>query len=104
MKKIYRMENLCCANCAAKMEAAIEKLEGVLSVTVNFMAQRLVLEAEDDRFADVFAKAVAQKLPVAFNDLYGTRERGAQLFVGQNHIGHSFSERWGLIASSSAFA
>ena len=58
MKKIYRMENLCCANCAAKMEAAIEKLEGVLSVTVNFMAQRLVLEAEDDRFADVFAKAV----------------------------------------------
>lgn len=58
MKKIYRMENLCCANCAAKMEAAMEKLDGVLSVTVNFMAQRLVLEAEDDKFDAVFAQAV----------------------------------------------
>ena len=50
MKKIYRMENLECAHCAAKMEIAIAKLDGVTAVTVNFMAQKLVLEAEDDKF------------------------------------------------------
>ena len=58
MKKIYRMEDLDCAHCAAKMENAIPKLEGVTSVTVNFMAQKLVLEAEDDKFDAVLEQAV----------------------------------------------
>ena len=58
MKKIYRMEDLDCAHCAAKMENAIAKLEGVTSVTVNFMAQKLVLEAEDDKFDAVLEQAV----------------------------------------------
>lgn len=58
MKKIYRMENLDCAHCAAKMENAIAKLDGVIAVTVNFMAQKLVLEAEDDKFDAIFAQAV----------------------------------------------
>ena len=57
MKKIYRMENLDCAHCAAKMENAIAKLDGVIAVTVNFMAQKLVLEAEDDKFDAIFAQA-----------------------------------------------
>ena len=35
MKKVYRLENLDCANCAAKMEAAIQKLDGVQSATVS---------------------------------------------------------------------
>ena len=58
MKKIYRMENLDCAHCAAKMENAIANLDGVIAVTVNFMAQKLVLEAEDDKFDAIFAQAV----------------------------------------------
>lgn len=57
MKKSYRMENLECAHCAAKMEKAIAKLAGVKEVTVNFMAQRFILEAEDDRFTEILEQA-----------------------------------------------
>lgn len=59
MKKSYRMENLECAHCAAKMEKAIAKLAGVKEVTVNFMAQRFILEADDDRFAEILEQAAA---------------------------------------------
>ncbi len=50
MKKVFRLQDLDCANCAAKMEAAIQKLEGVTAASVNFMAQRLTLEAADADF------------------------------------------------------
>ena len=50
MKKTFAMQDLDCANCAAKMEKAILKIDGVTSATVSFFAQKLVLEAEDDRF------------------------------------------------------
>ena len=43
----FSLENLDCANCAAKMEAAIQKLDGVQSATVSFMTQKLTLEAEE---------------------------------------------------------
>ena len=43
MKKIYRLENLDCANCAAKMEAAIAKLPEVKAVTMSFMMQKMIL-------------------------------------------------------------
>lgn len=57
MRKVYRMKNLDCANCAAKMERAIGKLDGVQFVEISFMAQKLVLEAEDDRMEQVLAAA-----------------------------------------------
>lgn len=57
MKKIYRLQDLDCANCAAKMERAIAKLDGVEAVTVNFMAQKLILEAEEARFAEILEQA-----------------------------------------------
>jgi copper chaperone CopZ len=47
MKKTYRLENLGCANCAAKMERAIGKLDGVKSASVNFITTKLVIDAED---------------------------------------------------------
>ena len=53
MKKTYKLEDLDCANCAAKMEAAINKLDGVKKATVSFMTQKLTLEAEDERFDEV---------------------------------------------------
>ena len=52
-KKRYTIENLDCANCAAKMEKAISKIDGVKHVTVSFFAQKLVLEAEDEKWDDV---------------------------------------------------
>lgn len=58
MKKVFRMEDLDCANCAAKMENAIKKIEGVEDATVSFMAQKLTLVADDDKFDDILKKAV----------------------------------------------
>ena len=59
MKKTFAMENLDCANCAAKMEAAISKIDGVTACSVNFFAQKLMLEADDAIFAEVLKKAIA---------------------------------------------
>lgn len=58
MKKTFELEDLDCAHCAAKMEEAIRKLDGVKSVTVSYIAQKFVLEAEDDRFDDILKEAV----------------------------------------------
>lgn len=49
MKKNFKLENLDCANCAAKMEAAINKLDGI-TANISFMTSRLTLEAEDAAF------------------------------------------------------
>lgn len=57
MKKTFKLIDLDCANCAAKMQAAIEKLEGVNSASVNFMTQKLTLDAEDGIFDEVLKKA-----------------------------------------------
>ena len=59
MKKTFAMENLDCANCAAKMEAAIQKIDGVSACSVNFFAQKLMLEADDAVFSDVLKQAIA---------------------------------------------
>lgn len=53
MKKIYKLEDLDCANCAAKMERAIAKLDGVAYANVNFMSQRLTIDADDNRFEEI---------------------------------------------------
>ncbi|MCH5198039.1 MAG: cation transporter [Oscillospiraceae bacterium] len=58
MKKTYKLEDLDCANCAAKMERAIAEIEGVKRVTVSFMAQKMVLEADDERFDEILQNAV----------------------------------------------
>ncbi|MFQ9511924.1 MAG: cation transporter [Lachnospiraceae bacterium] len=57
MKKIFKLEELDCANCAAKMEDAIRKIEGVKNARVNFMSQKLVLEADDNCFDEILDKA-----------------------------------------------
>ncbi len=53
MKKIFRVTGLDCPNCAAKMQRGIEKLNGVNGVTVDFIGQKIVLDAEEASFADV---------------------------------------------------
>ena len=57
MKKKFKMENLDCANCAAKMESAIKQLPGVNDATVSFMTQKLTLDADDARFDEILAAA-----------------------------------------------
>lgn len=59
MKKSYKLIDLDCANCAAKMEAAIKKLDGVKDASVSFMTQKLTIEADDEIFDEVVKKAVA---------------------------------------------
>ena len=57
MKKKFKVE-VDCANCAAKMEAAVNKIEGVKEATISFMTQRLIIEADDDRFDWIVQEAV----------------------------------------------
>lgn len=57
MKKSYKMENLDCANCAAKMEAAIEKIPGVQSVSINFLMQKCTIEGDKELFPEIVKKA-----------------------------------------------
>ena len=53
MKKSYKLENLGCANCAARMEDAINKIDGVERASVNFLTQRLAVEADENRFEEI---------------------------------------------------
>lgn len=64
MKKVFKLKELCCANCAAKMENAISKLDGVNKVTIAYMTERLTLDAEDDKFDAIVqqAKAIIRKI------------------------------------------
>ena len=58
MKKTFEMEELDCAHCAARMEEGIRALEGVIDVSVNFLTQKLTLEADDAVFPKVLKKAI----------------------------------------------
>ena len=59
MKKTFKMIDLDCANCAAKMEEAIKKIDGVNDATVSFMAQKMTVDADDARFDDIMKEIVA---------------------------------------------
>ena len=59
MKKVFKMYDLDCANCAAKMENEIRKIDGVISVNISFLSQKMTLEADDVRF-DEIAKLAAK--------------------------------------------
>ena len=61
MKKKFKLEDLDCANCAAKMEEAIKKIPGV-----SFMTQKMTIDAEDERFEEIMdevAKVCAKVEP-----------------------------------------
>jgi copper chaperone CopZ len=57
MKKIFKLEELDCAHCAAKMQASIAKIDGVKSVSINFLMQKMTLEADDASFDEIVKKA-----------------------------------------------
>lgn len=58
MKKTYKLIDLDCANCAAKMENAIRKIDGVTSATVSFMSQKMTVEGDDARFDAIMQEVV----------------------------------------------
>ena len=58
MKKVFKMEDLDCAHCASKMEENIKKIEGVTYASVSFMAQRLTVEADEDKFEKIIPEIV----------------------------------------------
>lgn len=58
MKKVFKIEDLDCAHCAGLIEDGIRKIKGVKSANLNFLAQKLTIEADDDIFDEVVRKAV----------------------------------------------
>ena len=58
MKKRFKLVNLDCAKCAAKMEDAIKKVDGVKDATVSFVMQKMTVEADDARFDDIMKEIV----------------------------------------------
>ena len=58
MKKRFKLVVLDCANCAAKMEDAIKKVDGVKDATVSFVMQKMTVEADDARFDDIMKEIV----------------------------------------------
>lgn len=59
MKKKFKLQDLDCAHCAAKMEEAIKKIPGVNDATVSFMLQKLTIDAEDERFDEIMEQVQA---------------------------------------------
>lgn len=57
MKKVYKLQELDCAHCAAKMEQAIGEIPGVEKATVSFMSQRLTIEAEEALLEGILTEA-----------------------------------------------
>ena len=58
MKKKFNLEDLDCANCAAKMEEAIKKIDGVNNASVNFITQKMMVDADDSRFEAIMDEVV----------------------------------------------
>ena len=58
MRKTYKLIDLDCAHCAAKMENAIKKIDGVTEASVSFLTQKLTVEAEESRFEEIMKQVV----------------------------------------------
>lgn len=58
MKKKFKLIDLDCANCAAKMEDSIKKIPGVLDANVSFMTQKMTITARDDQFDEIMKQVV----------------------------------------------
>ena len=58
MKKKFKLQDLDCANCAAKMEEPIKKIDGVNDAVVSFMTQKMTVDADDARFDEIMDEVV----------------------------------------------
>ena len=59
MRKKFKLEDLDCANCAAKMEESIKKIDGVNDASVSFLTQKMTIDADEARFDDIMKEVVS---------------------------------------------
>ena len=57
MKKTFTLDEVDCANCAARMERKINEIEGVIAASVSFMTQKLTIEADERDFDRILKEA-----------------------------------------------
>ena len=64
MTKTIKVSNLDCANCAAKLERALGKIDGVGSASVGFLTQKITLDIDDARLDEIMneVKRVCKKV------------------------------------------
>ena len=60
MKKVYKLIDLDCANCAAKMENAIKELPEVEDATVSFLTQKMTLRVPDGTDMDTLMSKIVK--------------------------------------------
>ena len=53
MKCNFKIKGLDCANCAAELERAIQKINGIDNATINFMTEKMILEMNEEKKEDV---------------------------------------------------
>ncbi len=58
MKKVFKIEGLDCAHCAAKIEVGISKIDGVINAKVNFLTEKMIIEANDADFDGIIPKMI----------------------------------------------
>ena len=66
MRKTFKLEDLDCANCAAKLERAISEIDGVTRASVSFIAQKMIVEADDadmDKIIAAIPKVAKKAVP-----------------------------------------
>ena len=59
MKKVFKVEDLDCAHCAAKLEDALNRVNGVNKATINFLSQKITLDVEDGKLDEVVKTMVS---------------------------------------------
>jgi len=58
MRKVIKLDGEICSNCAAKIQDAVSKLDGVNSASVNALTLKFTLDADEVRFDDILAQSV----------------------------------------------
>ena len=58
MKKVYKLEDLDCANCPAKMERAVAKIEGVSSIHISFITQKMIIELDETKADEIIREVI----------------------------------------------
>mgnify|MGYP003571448905 CR=1 FL=1 len=58
MTKVFHLKDLDCANCAAKMEHCLQKIDAINHVSVNYLTQKMMIDAKDDEFETVMQQVV----------------------------------------------
>lgn len=56
MKSKFKVRGLDCVNCAANVERAIQKIDGVENVSISFMTQKMELEYDETRKDEIMKK------------------------------------------------